>query len=281
MQCCVCGDYKRKQVYLKNGYNVWRCLTCGYTYVYPLPSDLKRYYNDKSYYYYNEVAESWVQRAKVDIMLIQQYKPTGTLLDVGCGLGHFLLAAHDAGYDATGIDMSDYGVAQVCKLGLTAYNCKLEDMTLEPKYDIITLRDVFEHIPDPANTLAICNALLKPGGVLYIVVPNINSMRAKLDGRNWYQLVPPYHVNYFNTATLTKLVSTKFNVLRTVSMPSYTFGVRKWLVKFNAPLTNSLIRGITTFKRVLMYPPINYIASKLQLESNILICIAKKGVDNV
>jgi SAM-dependent methyltransferase len=78
----------------------------------------------------------------------------------------------------------------------------LEHLDLEPEsFDAVTLWDVLEHVPDPLAFLKICTRLTKPGGKIFVNVPDLDSPEARLLGRNWPLLLAE-HLNYFNRRSL-------------------------------------------------------------------------------
>src|SRR6185437_11195440 len=64
---------------------------------------------------------------------------------------------------------------------------------------------VIEHVRDPADFLERVRRVLKPGGVVFIATPSIDSWSARLLGRQWMEYKPE-HLFYFNPATLTRLM---------------------------------------------------------------------------
>jgi SAM-dependent methyltransferase len=75
---------------------------------------------------------------------------------------------------------------------------RLETSELEPTcFDVITLWDVLEHVPDPVAFLSSCNSHLKEGGTLLLNVPHIDSIVAKVFGSRWPLLLPE-HLSYFS-----------------------------------------------------------------------------------
>jgi SAM-dependent methyltransferase len=65
---------------------------------------------------------------------------------------------------------------------------------------------VFEHLPNPGVELAQLRRVLRPGGLLYVDVPNYRTLSILL-GRDDFMLnEPPQHLNYFTPASLASLV---------------------------------------------------------------------------
>ncbi|MHB8838154.1 MAG: class I SAM-dependent methyltransferase [Gemmatimonadaceae bacterium] len=68
--------------------------------------------------------------------------------------------------------------------------------------DGITMWHSLEHVPDPAATLALARRLLRPGGVLYVCVPNLHSLQAGIGGTRWCYADIPHHVTHFSVRGL-------------------------------------------------------------------------------
>ncbi len=127
------------------------------------------------------------------------------VLDVGCAGGAFLVAAREMGFAVAGIEparwMATYGRQQY---QLDIRDGILEAGTFEERsFDVITLWDVIEHLPQPLETLTIARSLLKPGGVLLVNYPDIGTLAARTLGRRW-----PFwlsvHLIYYTRTTMTE-----------------------------------------------------------------------------
>jgi 2-polyprenyl-3-methyl-5-hydroxy-6-metoxy-1,4-benzoquinol methylase len=103
---------------------------------------------------------------------------SGRLLDMGCGLGFFPKAvASRAGWEVYGCEISPAAVRYAREaLGLNNVICsRLEEVDLPNNYfNIITMWDVFEHIPRPDPLLKRCHTLLREGGIVFMRIPNIS-----------------------------------------------------------------------------------------------------------
>jgi SAM-dependent methyltransferase len=64
--------------------------------------------------------------------------------------------------------------------------------------DAITMWHALEHVPDPVATLALARRLLRPGGVLYVSVPNLDSLQADVSGTLWCYADIPRHLTHFS-----------------------------------------------------------------------------------
>lgn len=146
-----------------------------------------------------------VRRQKRDAEFRFLPKPPGgqRLLDIGCGNGDFLANARDAGWDAIGIDADPEAVVIARQRGLDVSTGSIELFAGQTDcFDAITLSHVLEHLHDPGQMMRAVHRLLKPGGVLFVDTPNIQSSGARLWDRNWRGLEPPRHLVIFSMAGL-------------------------------------------------------------------------------
>ncbi len=137
------------------------------------------------------------------------------ILDVGCAAGAFLRAAQSLGLNAIGLEpnkwMSEYARSTY---GIDVRSGTLSDHVFpESSFDLITLWDVIEHVPDPEVELRAIHNLLKPGGLLVVNYPDFGSLPARLLGRKWPFLLS-VHLVYYTRPTIKKhLESLGYKVL--------------------------------------------------------------------
>jgi SAM-dependent methyltransferase len=145
-------------------------------------------------------------------------KKSGRLLDVGCGLGFFVRKAMEhPQWSVWGYEISpkavDYGRN---KLGLAnIYEGKVEENNFQKNsFDIITMWDVIEHLPDPAPVLSACFESLKQGGILFIHTPNVNVQLPKAIIKKFIFGYDPHihfleakdHINIYSPKTIKVLL---------------------------------------------------------------------------
>lgn len=151
------------------------------------------------------------QRQKLDAAFryLPKPQPGQKLLDIGCGNGDFLVNARDAGWDVAGIDPDPKAVATAAQRGFDVCVGSVESLAeLSDCFDAITISHVLEHVHRPRQVVLSIARLLKPGGVLYVDTPNIDSYGATLWGPNWRGLETPRHLVLFNLGALIGLLET-------------------------------------------------------------------------
>ena len=128
------------------------------------------------------------------------------LLDVGCYIGVFVEIAAGHGWEAWGVDPSRWAVEQAQARGLRVIQGTLETADLpEDYFDVVTMWDTIEHLPDPAATLERARRLLKPGGLLVVHTIDIESRFARMMGARWPWLME-MHLTYFSRRTLREML---------------------------------------------------------------------------
>jgi SAM-dependent methyltransferase len=129
---------------------------------------------------------------------------TGRFLDIGCGMGGYLLAARSMGYEILGFEPSENHARVATELlGLPVVGDYFSpDKVAGQRFDLIMLSHVIEHIYDPKAFLAEIRSVLAPGGILLIVTPNVDSLVARAMGSWWPMLVPADHVTLLGPRSL-------------------------------------------------------------------------------
>lgn len=237
-KCPVCRSNTLTPFLTKNGYTLIKCPSCSliHTDTRGKYSDfVNRYYQrgyftgDRSriaYVNYEDDKPYITANLRKFLSFLRPYKSSGKLLDVGCALGFSTQLANAAGYDAYGIDPSDYAVGKAKKLvGMDRIRkAKLSDVRDAPKtYDIIAMFDVFEHLANPVRDLATVKKILKDDGIIVIATGDTDSLMARILGRRWTFFNPPQHLYYFNRDNLKRIL------LQQGFVPVAWASIGKWL----------------------------------------------------
>ena len=169
------------------------------------------------------------------------------LLDVGCGSGTLLGLLKQRGFRPIGVDFS-HEAATVAETenGVRVIVGSLEGAGFSAEsLDVVTLFHVMEHVTNPRSVLAEVSRILKPGGVLILQVPNIDSWQFKAFGANWYGLDIPRHVIDYSKDAMLKLLGDSGFVVRRI---------RHFNLRDNAPaLVSSLLPSLDPVSRAVRH----------------------------
>lgn len=177
-KCVICGCQSGKIIFKEFGINVLGCRKCGHVFSsFPGKQDYDGYFGeeiekDDHFWWSNAHEKMYGDFCKKFIK-----NKEGKLLDVGCGLGYFVKKISSyPDWDVYGYEISKPAVSFAKdKLELkNIFQGKVEESDFPKKcFDIITLWDVIEHIPDSQPLLLCLNKILKDDGILFIHTPNI------------------------------------------------------------------------------------------------------------
>jgi predicted O-linked N-acetylglucosamine transferase (SPINDLY family)/SAM-dependent methyltransferase len=110
------------------------------------------------------------------VQRVVRYAPSGSWLDVGFGNGSLLFTAAEWGYAPVGLDLRKDNVKAMNQLGVEAYCQSIEELPHDERYAVVSMADVLEHLPFPKAGLVAAHWLLRPGGVLFLSMPNMDNM---------------------------------------------------------------------------------------------------------
>ena len=215
--CPLCGQEDEKPYLERQGYTFVRCKHCGMIYMSPRLNEtiyLNRLRSDENHrdrYHailsqQNNDAEERVMKG--NIVRLRASVPRGKLLDLGCGLGRFLLLARAAGYVVSGVEPHFFAASHARSNGLTIHEDPLEDLEYSPQsLDVVTAFDYLGRAQHPVETLKEIARILKPHGRLLLTCPNLDSMTCQLVGPDATDLFDaPDQINWFDRQSLAKML---------------------------------------------------------------------------
>ena len=235
MSCPICGQALhptgiRAFDRLATGegpFTVMQCSACGYGATVPQLDEaaLAHYYSSAYYEDYcefsGEAKRGLLRRLRARFRVwsaTRRYerppyrldgRAPGRMLDVGCGAGDLLEHFAHQGWETYGIDPSSSGVAAAARRGAHVHQGTLRDQPWqEGSFQLVTFQHSLEHVIDPVDALERARALLAPGGLLLIVVPNWSCWQRRLLYRNrWVHLDLPRHQQHFSPRSLKRLAA--------------------------------------------------------------------------
>ena len=186
-------------------YELVRCPTCLLVWLRrpPKPEDMQLHYTDA---YHKLISASGKDFARWGFRLdmIAKFKQSGTLLDLGCSSGAFLQSMRSEAWKLHGIEMSAAEAAEAeATSGARVFVGNVVEAPFPGEsFDVITCFDVLEHLYEPRRVMARVAEWLKPGGIFYILVPNVDSAEARVFRSYWHGLELPRHLFHYSPESL-------------------------------------------------------------------------------
>lgn len=196
-----------------------RCLHCGLYYLNPRPDqkEIHRYYPPDYLAFQKSIEEETAFLKRMDrrygiykrCRSVTNVLPgPGRILDIGCATGLFLSGMKERGWEVLGIELNEQAAAYAReRMGLDIITGNFLETDLPNHYfDVISLWDVLEHLPDPLPVLKKISKIIRPGGLLVLNLPNPESWEAKRFGPLWIGWDLPRHLNLFPLPLLSALL---------------------------------------------------------------------------
>ena len=174
-QCICCAGTQSEPSYVKNGFEIRRCVRCGLgRTVLTRDFDPSRYYDES--YFQGGAADGYADYVGSAEALRMEFRQTlheimpvmrgGRLLEFGCAYGFFLEEARPHFGSVHGVEYSDAAANAARERGLNVTTGEVSDATLNGTYDAVVGLDVIEHVPDPSDTVRTLARHMNPNAVL-------------------------------------------------------------------------------------------------------------------
>jgi len=194
-------------------FNVVRCKNCGllYTNPRPKPATISKYYPESySNFLLSNRFFSLLRHVVFgnELNLFSNIvKKNSRVLEIGCGTGEYLSYLKHKGYEVEGIELSKYCIDTAWnKYGLNIKQGTIFDYKNKENYfDLIIMRHVLEHVPDPLETIKAIYKMLKENGTFFCLIPNAASYDAKIFKQYWRGFELPRHYFHYDPKVLKKI----------------------------------------------------------------------------
>lgn len=199
-----------------------QCSRCGLIYMNPRPSPSEVAQEYTEDYYRGYIAGGGMAGGDAELAgplrrrldrLDMLFPNHGRLLEIGCAMGHFLNEARLRGWDVEGAEISAWAADYARRhYGLKVQAGSVDEISIpDDQYDVIHLHHVFEHLPNPAQTLRRLFGWLRSGGLLVIEVPNelgdlLTRVRWWLGKSPDIYAMPSSHLYIYRPTTLSRMV---------------------------------------------------------------------------
>ncbi|WP_299798858.1 class I SAM-dependent methyltransferase [uncultured Maribacter sp.] len=243
----------------------------------PIPEDLEKYYDPNNYISHsdngNGLLEKIYQTVKKytlnnKVKLINEYTiEEKKLLDIGCGTGEFLISAKNKNWETVGVELNDIARKKAIDKKLEIFK-SLDDLN-DPKFDVITLWHVLEHLPDLDKQINKIASLLNKNGTLIIAVPNYKSYDAQYYKEYWAAYDTPRHLWHFSQNAIKSIFKNKkIEVVKTLPMYFDSYYVSLLSEKYKS--------GSSNFLKAFYRGFISNMKAKTSTEYSSLIYVLKK-----
>lgn len=225
--CPVCGSTGFSEVLqvidhsvTGKEFAVCECYDCHFRFTQKAPDrdSIAPYYQSEEYISHSDTQKGWINRiyhwvrritltSKRKLVEKMMGRTKGHLLDIGAGTGAFASYMITKGWEVTGLEPDE----KARKVAAATHKIQLlpadELFSLpEKQFDAITLWHVLEHVHQLKEYLEQIQRLLKPGGGLFIAVPNYTSYDALRYNRFWAAYDVPRHLYHFSPEAMKVLV---------------------------------------------------------------------------
>lgn len=223
--CPVCGNVQVAKVlsakdFTVSGklFDIWECKNCTARFTQNIPDEkeIGAYYQSENYISHSDTTEGLVNNiyhkvrkftltGKRKLIQHKTGKKVGKLLDIGSGTGAFLHTMKETGWEVRGLEPDESARKKSQALYHIHSSHPKELFTLTDTFDAITLWHVLEHVHDLHQYMDRINQLLKPGGKVFIAVPNYTSYDAEVFKEFWAAYDVPRHLYHFSPTSMKHL----------------------------------------------------------------------------
>ncbi|MGC2639242.1 MAG: class I SAM-dependent methyltransferase [Acidobacteriaceae bacterium] len=190
-------------------YTLLRCPACSLVWLDhpPQPDAMGAHYTDAYDRLISAAGQNSPHRWRDRNAVLSLHKTAGSLLDMGCSSGAFLETLRGPSWNLSGIEMSAESATLAReRTGADIFNGTILEAAFAPgSFDVVTCFDVLEHLYEPRRVMARVAEWLKPGGIFYVLVPNIDSAEGRVFRSYWHGLELPRHLFHYSPSSLTAL----------------------------------------------------------------------------
>lgn len=226
--CNICDGKKFKTRYHLKEFDILQCSDCHTlcrNTVFDKSENERLYGKDyfcnqqKDYFFKNIVVRDKAFTHKMSI-INRLYPQKGKLLDLGCATGLFLKKAVEGGWDAEGVEFSEFAAQHARDIErLKVSHGDLIDMHFPAaNFDVITMWDMIDHTESPYDIVKEAFRILKPGGILAMDTFMVDGLLFKIAEcvyRVTFGMIkaplkkgfPLHHSHYFSTQTFCYLLT--------------------------------------------------------------------------
>lgn len=201
-RCALCGGYsffpKLSVSRAGEDFSIVRCGDCGHVFVVDPPTDTANHIDiDKIYWAFRP------RHYQIRRLILSHLKSGDRVLEIGCGRGEVGYLLRNDPFNYIGFEpargLSDFGIRAGVPIVQESYSGGR-------KADAIIVDNVLEHVAEPRMLLEAAASSLNANGIMVVITPNVNDIRAlSSNWRDRYLWVPPDHINFFSVADIARM----------------------------------------------------------------------------
>lgn len=255
VNCYNCGSNKKSFYAEENGFTLVKCGGCGLLYVTPRPDaqDIRSahlYGMHEGEVTLNTTGKYSSSRSKAyhsilsDLFNGELKEKERTWLDIGCGQGEFLMALErfsDGKVVTKGIEPNIYKRKSAQKKGLDVIYSDIAEC--QETYDVISLLNVYSHLPNPPEFINTCSRLLNQGGEMLIQTGDVAHL---LPEEMYRPMLLPDHLSFTSQEILSNILKKcGFDIIAIMKypvVPLRPMRVIREVVKWIHPQKKSMIK---------------------------------------
>jgi 2-polyprenyl-3-methyl-5-hydroxy-6-metoxy-1,4-benzoquinol methylase len=207
LACPLCSSDDATPMFETAGNHYWKCAGCGLVFARGRTNaNFRGSIDDFERAYRQYLDDGPIDASNLDdvIAWVESHVSLGSaavrLLDVGAGSGKLIRrlrrvrACSVSAIEPSLALFNAYDLANVGIEGITLPELAARDA---PPYDVVTVLDVIEHIPEAAEFVRALARVTKPGGFVFLSTPDVGGLLARLMGRRWHHY-NAYHFSLYS-----------------------------------------------------------------------------------
>jgi SAM-dependent methyltransferase len=142
-------------------------------------------------------SQYWWSNRFYAILARRYRRQGGRLLEIGSGLGHLVGQLEDA-FETYGIDLNHWAVKESKSVTqrTTLQTASAQEIPFADRaFDVVIIKHIVEHLPDPQKAILEIGRVTAPGGILILATPNLDSLLKPWKGKNWIGYQDPTHIS--------------------------------------------------------------------------------------
>ncbi len=201
-------------------FSIWQCDSCSLRFTQDVPeaNEIGRYYKSENYISHSETNKgliNWLYlrvrkftlSSKRNFIEKATRVKKGSILDIGSGAGAFLHHMKMNEWKTEGLEPDSQAIERArLEYGLNLRPSSHLFSFQQHLFDVITMWHVLEHVQDLHAYISKIKNICKPGGKIFIAVPNYTSYDAEHYGSSWAAYDVPRHLYHFSPASMQELM---------------------------------------------------------------------------